>query len=130
MTVNAKWPANYHMVFHYALNDSEEATGRVVVRHADGRRVTQDSLVTFKPTVNGSAVTGQFVLVSENGSPTQFALLDGQYDIEFTTKSKKLLLVGGRPHCPEDPLFKELLSYLMSISFPSVLVAELNYRPW
>ena len=92
--VNAKWPENYHMVFHYVLNDNVDATGEVVVRHVSGNKgVTQRSRVTFKPTVNGSDVTSQFVVVAENGSSTQFAMLDREYDIQFTTDSKKLLLV-------------------------------------
>ena len=83
------------MVFHYALNGSEDVTGGVVVRRANqGEMVTQKSSVTFKPTVNGSSISGQFALVAENGTSTQFALRDGRYDIEFTTKSRKLLLVG------------------------------------
>ncbi|XP_028412186.1 laminin subunit alpha-like, partial [Dendronephthya gigantea] len=91
--VNAKWPENYHIVFHYVLNDTSDATGEVVVRHVSGNKgVTQRSRVTFKPTVNGSHVTSGFVVVAENGSSTQFAMLDGKYDIQFTTDSHKLLL--------------------------------------
>lgn len=82
------------MVFHYVLNDTQDATGEVVVRQADGNKgVTQRSRVTFKPTVNGSYVTSQFVVVAEKGSSTQFAMLDRHYDIQFTTDSDKLLLV-------------------------------------
>ena len=91
--VNAKWPENYHMVFHYVLNDDSDATGEVVVRRVGGNKgVTQRSAVIFKPTVNGSDVTSQFVVVAENGSSTQFAMLDRHYDIQFTTDSNKLLL--------------------------------------
>ena len=84
------------MVFHYVLNSTEEATGQVVLRRSDseGKTVTQRSPVTFKPTVNGSTISGQFALVAEDGTPTQFAMLEKQYDIEFTTNSKKLLLVS------------------------------------
>ena len=83
------------MVFHYALYGSEDVTGEVVVRRANqGEIVTQKSSVTFKPTVNGSSISGKFALVAENGTSTQFSLRGGRYDIEFTTKSRKLLLVG------------------------------------
>ena len=95
MRINAKWPENYHMVFHYVLDDDKDATGEVVVRHVNGDKgVTQRSRVTFKPTVNGSDVTSQFVVVADNGTSTQFAMLERQYDIQFTTNSDKLLLVS------------------------------------
>ena len=63
-------------------------------RANQGEIVTQKSSVTFKPTVNGSSISGKFALVAENGTSTQFSLRGGRYDIEFTTKSRKLLLVG------------------------------------
>lgn len=96
MRVNAKWPENYHIVFHYVLNDTAGATGEVVVRRVGGSKgVSQRSRVTFKSTVNGSDVTSQFVVVAENGSSTQFAMLERHYDIQFTTDSDKLLLVSS-----------------------------------
>ena len=105
MRVNAKWSENYHMVFHYVLNDDSDATGEVVVRRVGGNKgVTQRSTVTFKPTVNGSDVTSQFVVVAENGSSTQFAMLDRHYDVQFTTDSNKLLLV--RSACILFPLLR------------------------
>lgn len=93
--VNAKWRENYHMVFHYVLNGSENAHGEVIVRRVGSNQgVTQRGKVTFKPTKENGDASNRFVVVGENGTSTQFAMLDGLYDIQFTTDSNKLLLVG------------------------------------
>ena len=93
--VNAKWRENYHMVFHYVLNGSENAHGEVLVRRVGSNQgVTQRGKVTFKPTKENGDASNRFVVVGENGTSTQFAMLDGLYDIQFTTDSNKLLLVG------------------------------------
>ena len=122
--MNAKWPDNYHMVFHYVLNDTSDATGEVVVRHVSGNKgVSQRSRVTFKPTVNGSDVTSRFVVVAENGSSTQFAMLDGKYDIQFTTDSHKLLLV-----CMSNLDIKEAWIGNSFITYCLILLAKLDKK--
>lgn len=93
MTLEVPKTGRYHVVFNYALNDSNPVRGEISLSPR-GQGSKQSSSVTFGSTQVGSTYVSGFTTAGEPAQPSQFMLTRGTWDLTFKAPPSKLLVVS------------------------------------